>query len=195
VLLRGNLEIYFTSDREPDLSPGLWRASRASVDDVFEAPSPIKELNDGGDAHSPTLTADGLVIYFTSTRPGSVGSAIWFATRPGLDAPFSAPERATELDSESDESAPGISADGLEIFFASERADGVGELDLWRATRTSLDQPFGPPENVFELNTPHDEVFPRLSADGSTLYFNYATETAGDLDADVWEARRECLQP
>jgi hypothetical protein len=41
----------------------------------------------------------------------------------------------------------------------------------------------------------NDEVFPRLSADGATLYFNYDTETAGDLNADVWEARRQCLDP
>jgi hypothetical protein len=195
VLLRGGLEIYFASGREPTPSSGLWRASRATADGAFEPPSPVEELNAGGDAHEHTLTPDGLTVYFTSTRPGSASSDIWFAERSGPDAPFSKPQLVPELNTDSVERAPGISADGLEIFFASERPDGIGELDLWRATRPSLDQPFGPPENVTELNTANDEVFPRLSADGSILYFNYDTETAGDLNADVWEARRQCLRP
>jgi hypothetical protein len=195
VLLRGELEIYFSSGREPTPFSGLWRASRETADGVFEPPSQVEELNAGGDASEQTLTPDGLMVYFTSARPGSASADIWFAVRSGPDALFSAPQLAAELNSDSADRGPGISADGLEIFFSSERPGGAGELDLWRATRRSLDQPFGPPENVAELNTINDEVFPRLSGDGSTLYFNYDTETGGDLDADVWEARRECLTP
>lgn len=193
VLVRGGLEIYFSSGREPTPFSGLWRASRATADGVFEVPTQVEELNVGGDASEQTLTPDGLIVYFTSARPGSSSADIWFAVRSGPDALFSAPQLAAELNSDAVDRGPGISADGLEIFFSSERPGGAGELDLWRATRPSLDQPFGPPENVAELNTINDEVFPRLSGDGSTLYFNYDTETSGDLNADVWEARRECL--
>ena len=194
VLVRGGLEIYFSSGREPTPFSGLWRSSRATADGVFEVPTPVEELN-GGDGSEHTLTPDGLLVYFLSTRSGSASGDIWFAERSGPDEPFSEPRPATELNSDSDERGPGISADGLEIFFASERPGGIGELDLWRASRPSLDQPFGPPENVTGLNTVNDEVFPRLSADGSILYFNYDTETGGDLDADVWEARRQCTRP
>lgn len=193
-LLGGGLEIYFSSGREPTPFSGVWRASRATADGVFGVATQVEELNAGGDASEQTLTPDGLLVYFTSTRPGSFGADLWFAERSGPDDPFSEPRLAAELNTDLEDRGPGISADGLEIFFSSERPGGAGELDLWRATRPSRDQPFGPPENVAELNTVNDEVYPRLSADGSILYFNYDTETAGDLDANVWEARRQCLE-
>lgn len=193
VLLRGGLEIYFSSGREPTPFSGVWRASRATADGVFGAATQVEELNAGGDASEQTLTSDGLLIYFTSARSGSSSADVWFAERSGLNEPFSEPRLAAELNTDSTDRGPGISADGLEIFFSSDRPGGAGELDLWRATRPSRDQPFGPPENVAEVNTINDEVYPRLSADGSILYLNYDTETGGDLDADVWEARRQCL--
>lgn len=196
-LLFGGLEIYFSSDRQPTPSSGLWWASRATADAVFDPPVQVEELNAGGNLDEHVLTPDGLSVYFTSTRAGSeFGSRnIWFAERASRDEPFSPPRPLDELNSDAIERAPGISADGLEIIFSSERAGGRGELDLWRATRASVDQPFGPPEPVVELNTINDEVYARLSADGSSLYFNYDTETNGDLNADVWEARRTCVAP
>jgi hypothetical protein len=195
-LLADGLEIYFASDRAPTTSSGLWRASRQTVDDSFDTPVPVEELNAGHlDEH--VVTPDGLAVYFTSTRPGSDfgGRNIWFAERPSRDQPFSDPRPLDELNSSANDRAPGISADGREIFFTSNRANGAGELDIWRATRAGVDQPFGPPENVVELNTTNDEIYPRLSPDGSTLYFNYATETAGGSNADVWQARRTCVAP
>ncbi|HWN70182.1 MAG TPA: hypothetical protein VNM90_21230 [Haliangium sp.] len=194
-LLAGGLEIYFSSDRAPTTSSGLWWASRATADGVFDTPVQIAELNAGGDLTEHALTPDGLAVYFTSTRAGSAfgGRNIWFAERPDRDQPFSAPRPLDELNSDANDRAPGISADGLEIFVSSERAGGSGALDLWRATRASLDKPFGPPESVVELNTSNDETYPRLSADGSVLYFNYDTNIAGNLNADVWEARRKCI--
>jgi hypothetical protein len=194
-LLAGGLEIYFASDRDPTLSSGLWRASRQTADGVFDTPVPVDELNAGGDLDEQMVTPDGLAVYFSSTRPGSAfgGRNVWFAERASRDQPFSDPRPVDELNSNANDRAPGISADGLEIFFTSNRANGTGELDIWRATRASVDQPFGPPENVVELNTATDEIYPRLSPDGTILYFNYDTETAGGRNADVWEARRQCV--
>lgn len=194
-LLGGGLEIYFASDREPTLTSGLWRASRATADGVFDTPVQVEEINAGGSVDEHLVTLDGLGVYFSSTRAGSAfaGRNIWFAARPTPDAPFSDPRPLDELNSDTQDRAPGVSADGLEIFVTSNRTGGSGQLDLWRATRASVDQPFGPPENVVELNTANDEIYPRLSADGSILYFNYDTETNGGRNADVWEARRQCV--
>ena len=189
------LEIFFASDRAPYTAPHLWRATRATADGLFGPSVEVAELNAGGNVEEHVVTRDGLGIYFSSGRAGSAFGArnIWFADRPSRDAPFSEPRPLDELNSGATDRAPGISADGLEIFFTSNRANGSGQLDIWRATRASVAEPFGPPENVVELNTPNDDIYPRLSADGSTLYFNYDTETNGGRDADVWEARRQCI--
>lgn len=195
-LVAGGLEIYFASERMPTPFMGLWRAQRAAADGAFQAPTPVEEVNAGGDVGEPSLTPDGLVIYFDSTRSGAAGGRdIWFAERPSPDAPFSPPQPVNALNTTASERAPGISADRLEIFFASNRPGGSGQLDIWHATRASVDEPFGPPRNVVELSSAADDVYPRLSADGSILYFNHDTALSGGRDADVWEARRQCIAP
>jgi hypothetical protein len=192
-LMPGGLELYFVSDRDPTPFTGLWRATRATPDGLFDVVAPVAELHVGGDVLDASVTPDGLAVYFSSARAG--GRDLWFAERLARDVPFSEPQPLSEINTGSPEQSPGISADRLELFFVSDRLGGAGELDVWRATRVRVDQPFGRAENVGELNTGNDDVSPSLSADGSILYFNRDTETNGGLDADVWEARRQCVVP
>jgi len=98
----------------------------------------------------------------------------------------------TELNSAKDESSMSLTSDGLEIVFASNRSGGHGALDLWLATRDSLDEPFGAPVNLDELNSNQDDSRPALSHDGLVLYYNYAASEEGGGAADIWVATR-CL--
>ena len=88
-----------------------------------------------------------------------------------------------------------ISADGLELYFASERADGFGAADIWVSTRQSVDDPWGPPANLgAAVNGPYSESYPSLSSDGLTLYFSDAytgTARPGGLGGgDIWITTR-----
>ena len=90
-----------------------------------------------------------------------------------------------------------LSADGLEMYVSSERSGGLGYIDMWRSTRENADSPWGPPVNVQEINSPYDEAFPCLSADGLTLYFSdwYYWSAAGDRPGgvgghDLWMSTR-----
>jgi hypothetical protein len=98
-----------------------------------------------------------------------------------------------EICSPQDEYAPALSTDGLEIFFASNRPGGKGGFDVYTSRRPALDQPFAPPTVVTEVNSALDDVGPRISSDGTTLYLNYDSITAGGGDADMWTATRSCL--
>ncbi len=87
------------------------------------------------------------------------------------------------INSKQYEGAACISNDGQTMYFSSQRKDGLGGSDIWRA---SLD-PNGHWTNVTnagpEINTPHDDDFPNLSIDGKTLYFaSKGHNSMGDYD-------------
>jgi hypothetical protein len=88
-----------------------------------------------------------------------------------------------------------ISADGLELYFTSERAGGFGAGDIWVSTRQSVNDPWGPPANLGStVNSPYSDSYPSLSSDGLTLYFSDAysgSPRPGGLGGgDIWMTTR-----
>ena len=67
---------------------------------------------------------------------------------------------------------PAISPDELTLLFVADMKGGQGKKDIWKVTRTSKTGEWGKPENLGpQINTPGDEMFPYIHADG-TLYFS-----------------------
>ena len=70
------------------------------------------------------------------------------------------------------EGCPLTSRDGKTFFIASNRPGGLGGIDIWAATRESLDDPWGPPVNVgAPVNSADNDFCPMLARDGHTFYF------------------------
>jgi hypothetical protein len=68
--------------------------------------------------------------------------------------------------------SPWLSADGLTLYFGSDRPGGYGLADIWVSERSSAQENWGEPVNLGpEVNTSAPEGLPCLSADGLTLYF------------------------
>ncbi len=84
---------------------------------------------------------------------------------------FSTPVLLDGVNSSSQDWDPSLSEDMLELFFSSTRGGGLGENDLYRATRVSVTDPFGEVENLTALNSSAIDSGPNLSADSLTLYF------------------------
>lgn len=103
---------------------------------------------------------------------------------------FGTPAAVFDVNSDSNDVAGPISASGLEFFFASDRPGGKGAYDIWVATRTRRDEPFGDPRPVEELNTTSFEFPWSLSVDGSTLYFDSDRGGGAGLE-DIYMATRE----
>jgi hypothetical protein len=113
----------------------LWRATRAAVDEAFDAPVSLFELSSAQNEGRAVLSADGLTAYFSSDREGGRGSPdLWTASRPIIDQPFSELEDMWPLNTSSNEQDVALSSDETELFFASNRRGAVSEL--WRAERT-----------------------------------------------------------
>lgn len=106
------------------------------------------------------------------------------ATLLPLDAPgpFGSPIPVIELATGGANDDPTLTADMLEIYWESSRAGATGAENLWRARRSSVDDPFGPAESVSELDSPVSDGSPGLSADGLTLAFT--SNRGGTLGTD-----------
>ncbi len=64
-----------------------------------------------------------------------------------------------------------FTADERIAFFQSNRSGGVGQNDLYTATRLTRADPFGAPTSLAPLNTIFEERDPSPSADGLSLYY------------------------
>ena len=85
----------------------------------------------------PSISADGLSLYFVSNRLGGSGdSDLWVATRPTTDDDWGLPiNLGSTVNSIAKDENPCISADGLELYFASNRSGSYGGHDIWVTRR------------------------------------------------------------
>jgi hypothetical protein len=191
------LTLVFSRERVVNVDLDLYIAKRANPDPMtlFSTPMAIAELNTTYNDEGPWLSPDGLHIYFASQRPPSAGDyELWWASRANAAAAFDAPLQLIELSSSFDERMPRLSPDELEIYFASDRANGSGQFDLWRANRTAIGQTFGAPTNLSALNTTTDDWAPFITHDGASMYYNRAASVdgSGTIRAQVWLTTRSC---
>jgi hypothetical protein len=72
-----------------------------------------------------------------------------------------------------DQSGPTLSKDERSLYFASDRAGGVGHNDLWVAHRAHSHAEWGPPQNLgATLNSAGDDFAPSFSNDRHWMYFS-----------------------
>jgi Tol biopolymer transport system component len=185
-------ELYFASYRPGGVGGSdLWVAKRPDLTSSFTAPVDLAAVSSTTNDREPSLSADGLTLYFTSEdRAGGPGSVdIWRATRPDRASAFGSPAPVLELDTASADRTPAISTSGLTICFGSDRPGGGGGYDLWCATRASTAAVFDTPVRIVELASPNNDWTPWLSADERTLLF--ASDRPGGAGlSDLWIASR-----
>jgi hypothetical protein len=156
-------------------------------------------VNSSSNDFCTRISADGLELFFTSTRPGGHGLAdIWVTKRATTEDDWSDPVNlGPTVNSSGIDGGPYLSGDGLSLFFYSFRPGGYGQRDIWVTTREAVDADWGVPENLGPtVNSSAGELFPSISADGLSLYFSewdppYRLGGYG-LD-DMWVTTRETV--
>jgi len=163
----GSARADFTFDRPTNLG--------ASDKEV----GPFINLNCSNE-YSPCVSADGLELYFTSTRTGKTGCVfgdwnLWVSRRATKDDAWGPPESLGErVNSPESDGAPCLSPDGLELYFQSDRPGSVGEGDIWVVRRAAKDAPWGEPENLGPpVNSLTWDFNPCLSSDGLEMYMAF----------------------
>lgn len=220
-LARGGHVLYFSSDRDggigpvggPGCDPAATPLLHSSSCDIWvservhtrEDRAWTETKNVGAPINSEYVEFMGDVfeneatgvteLYFTSSRKrdpdDTPGDHDVYVSRIAPDGRFGAPELVEEVSTDAREERVGIAADGLSMFFQSNRPGGSGPSDLWVSTRKSTGDPWRPPENLGPpINTPAFEGGPRLSSDGKTLYF-FSNRPGGSGGVDLYTSMRE----
>jgi hypothetical protein len=149
-------------------------------------------VNSQHDEQHPSISGDGLELYFMSRRPGGVGDwDIWVARRETIHDSWAEPANIGSTVNRSGEDwAPCISADGLELYFESNRPGGYGDTDILVASRITIDEPWGNPMNLGPtVNSSSRDGGPNISSDGLELYFK-STRPGGHGSEDLWVTKR-----
>jgi len=167
-------------------TPVATRAAGVRTELAPDAPSSWSEpvnlgapINSPGAEQAPTLSADGLSLYFASDRLGGLGGVdLWVSHRDNPESPWEMPiNLGSPINSPDVESGPNLSIDGHLLFFQSSRLGGEGSNDLYVAYRADVHDDFGwgDPVNVgADVNTSAGEFGPWYTengADGPVLYF------------------------
>ncbi len=177
------LSLYFSSDR-PGGSGGMdtWVATRPTIGSPWNTPANLgPAINSSAWDLSPRVSVDGLTLLFHSQRSGGFGGEdIWMSTRATKSDPWSTPANlGAPVNSGANDGEAALTADGLTLFFNSDRAGGSGNYDLWVTTRRTASDPWGPPRNLGKsVNSPAIEWCGSISPDGLTLYFTSDRPTA-----------------
>lgn len=185
------LELYFDSGRPGGQGSGdIWVTTRASTADAWSTPRNLGPIVNSASADSvPKLSADGLSLFFASSRPGGLGMRdVWLSTRPSRAEPWHVPVNlGPAVNTPGNEWCPGISPDGLTLMVNSTRPGGLGGEDLWMTTRATRSLPWAPLVHLDgSINTSGEDAKPEFSADGSTLLF-MSTRPGGQGFFDIWE--------
>jgi peptidoglycan-associated lipoprotein len=187
--------IYFTSGRQ---ASGLYAADGSPYTKLFRARAdglkvdvsavqalPEFQNEEGLNQAAIAISPDGNTIIYArgnSTSSKDLPETSLFASYfrgGGFTQPIWMPVNEDEFWWNS---TPAFSPDGLELYFASNRPGGFGGIDLYKATRLA-NSDFGNPVNLGpNINTPGNELFPRMTPDGKFFFSSDGHPGFGKLD-------------
>ncbi|MBS1582243.1 MAG: hypothetical protein JST66_08605, partial [Bacteroidetes bacterium] len=119
------------------------------------------------------LPAKGGPIYFSSYgKDGKTGRDI-YRTELLPTGEFATPVKlAGYINTNEDEDYACMAPDGRSFYFSSKGHNSMGGYDVFRSTYDKASDVFGPPENLdFAVNTPDDDVFYLVDAEGKEACF------------------------
>ena len=188
------LEIYLDrADKFTQWLFGIWVAKRPTIHDDWGAP-----VKFGSNINTPdhdewyaSISADGLELYFTRGHPDS-DYDLYVTTRETTDDEWLlAVSLGDVVNSPATEESARISADGLSLYFSSNRGGGQGDKDLYVTTRQSTNHDWSTPVNLGStVNSSGKDSFPSISSDGLLLIFR--SDRPGNYSSpwDLWMTKR-----
>ena len=148
-------------------------------------PEPIKVTSDSMIVAHPSLSADGLTLYFASNLPNGFGSIdIWKITRASISDNWGEPiNLGGDINTPGSDMFPYIHPDGT-LYFSSDGLPGIGGLDVFRAKPN--DKNGWVVENMrFPVNSPSDDFGIVFEKEREAGYFS-SRRTGGRGADDIY---------
>jgi len=196
----------YNTNKRSKLEPNFWIqkakfAKEAVVNPIYIEPVNLgRNVNSELDEYWPSISADGETMIFTVLVPkdplvsnpkeltkNAINFREDFYVSNHVNGEWEAREPVVSINTNSNEGAQSLSADGNWMFFtACGRRGGKGSCDIWFSKR--IEGGWSQPVNLgAPVNTPFWESQPSFSSDGRSLYF-VSSRPGGEGKKDIWKA-------
>ncbi len=164
--------------------------SQLRRDGTWSKPEMLRIKNylkyDRGQQNGATMAHDAktLLLYMTEVKGGYDNDIyVCFLQKAGTWSEPKSLGKKINLP-KYDEMTPYLAADGVTLYFSSNRPGGLGDNDIWMAKRLdSTWQKWTDPVNLGSpINTPDWDAFFTLDAGGEYAYLTNSTDTYGESD-------------
>ena len=131
----------------------------------------------------PSISADGNMLFFSSSRPGGFGGKdIWYSVLDNEYKWKTPVNLGSNVNTEGDEMSPFIHFDGKTLYFASDGRVGMGGFDIYM-TKMNDDTTWTKPVNLgYPINTYNDETGLVVESSGKRAYFSSVREKSNGKD-------------
>ncbi|MFN3950969.1 MAG: OmpA family protein [Thermaurantimonas sp.] len=191
LISRDGKRIFFAGRKRAGGAGGydIWYSDRRD-DGTWSTPQQIEALSTSKDEILWSLSPDAQVALLGGKHAGRFGKDdIYYSVRNAEGREWSQPcNLGAAINTKAYEGQACLAADGQTLIFVSNRKGGKGKMDLYMSRLTATG--WSTPINLGEtLNTSGDEMYPKLSADGKTLYFT-SNGHGGFGGYDLYMSRR-----
>lgn len=159
-----------------------------NINGKWSNPEKLKgDVNTSSWEGSAFLSPDGKYLYFSSERPGGYGGKDLYRAKL-IDGKWKKIENlGPQINTKADEDSPVLFGDGNILFFSSNGHKSIGGFDIFRSD--NVNGKWSEPINVgVPVNTPKDDIFFSITADGSAAYLS--SDRKGGLGKqDIYEIK------
>ncbi|MBR9974409.1 MAG: OmpA family protein [Bacteroidetes bacterium] len=168
-LLLGNK--YF---RDGSQDEGVSITTRNDSGWTFPKNLEIKNIKNLSEWSEYTMSPDGRVIIMSVLRADSLGGRDLYVSFRRDDETWTDPENmGPSINSTSQDITPFLAADGLTLYFSSDRPGGFGSNDVYMTRRLDFSwKNWSDPRNLgYPINTPGWDAYYTVPANGEFAYF------------------------
>ncbi|CAA9234379.1 MAG: 18K peptidoglycan-associated outer membrane lipoprotein; Peptidoglycan-associated lipoprotein precursor; Outer membrane protein P6; OmpA/MotB precursor [uncultured Adhaeribacter sp.] len=133
------------------------------------------------------ITPDGKTMYFATNHYSEDGDKEIYVSKRTPKGEWGKPRNmGRTINTPFDEDSPFLTPNGKTMYFTSRGHNTMGGYDVFVTRYDSVGRKWTKPENMgYPVNTPDDDAYYRLSADGSVAYLS-SYRMNGYGEKDIW---------